>query len=124
MALANLPNSLPFLLGHVALVQALGFCDLDSCQSGISRLRGKLRVRIGLLTTRVWSTLLCKVTLLAHWDVVLSFDRSGKGAGEHDGHDAEGELHVDGVDEGGRLKVLSWSCCLFDLFGDEMVVGC
>jgi hypothetical protein len=72
-------------------------------------------IRIDLLTTRVWSTLLCEVALLAHWDVVLSFDRSGKGAGEHDGHDAQGDLHVDGVDDGGRLKVWSLSRCLFDL---------
>jgi hypothetical protein len=77
-----------------------------------------------LLTTRVWPTLLCGVALLAHWDVVLSFDRSGKGAGEHDGHDAEGELHVDGVDGGGGLKVWRCCCCLFDLFGGVVAVGC
>lgn len=50
-----------------------------------------------MLTTRVWAPLLRELALFAHRNVVLPLDRSGEDAGEHDAHDAEGELHVDGV---------------------------
>ena len=36
MALANLPDPLPFFLGHVALVQALGDCGLGARVSLVS----------------------------------------------------------------------------------------
>jgi hypothetical protein len=90
VAFANLTDPFPLLLGHVALVRALRYCDFGSCQSTSLDFAW-----IGQLTTQVRSCLLFEFALLAHRDIVLSLDRGGEGAGEHDAHNAEGELHVD-----------------------------